>query len=429
MSLPKEYYRLEYIQSSGTQYINTGVYPTENHKVVARLFTNETGNKNWFGANGSRETSDSYCFNSMSTTSIEYVFGYMSAWKTQATSGVVGNIFNVEFGKSAIKINGDTIATPSYSSFGTPTKTLTIFVRNGGSAYISGRVYYFKMYDGETLVIDYIPAQRKSDNVIGLYDDVTQTFYTNAGTGTFTAGPILPTIRTNIIPSFAGYTDGDGTYTQGTQVNLSAIANQGYRFKHFLLKGYTQLEYIESTGTQYIDSGVKPSSSYNYEMKVYVGGTSSVSIISACGSDGNKNQILIGANKNVNKIWGRVYQDSSINNWIVENIDLSTAFIYKLINYNVYYNDTIVASSIGHSTFNKTEQNLEIFRRQYNGTYLTYFVGKLFYLNVWNDNDVMTRVYIPVIRHSDGQVGLLDLCQMKFYGNSGSGSFIPGGVV
>ena len=34
-----------------------------------------------------------------------------------------------------------------------------------------------------------IPARRDSDNVLGMYDIVNNVFRTNAGTGTFVAGP------------------------------------------------------------------------------------------------------------------------------------------------------------------------------------------------------------------------------------------------
>jgi hypothetical protein len=50
-------------------------------------------------------------------------------------------------------------------------------------------LYNFKLYDNGTLIRDYIPCRRKSDNVLGLYDVVNNQFYTNAGTGVFIAGP------------------------------------------------------------------------------------------------------------------------------------------------------------------------------------------------------------------------------------------------
>ena len=36
-----------------------------------------------------------------------------------------------------------------------------------------------------------MPAKRKSDNVLGMYDIINGTFYTNAGSGTFTGGPAV----------------------------------------------------------------------------------------------------------------------------------------------------------------------------------------------------------------------------------------------
>ena len=50
------------------------------------------------------------------------------------------------------------------------------------------RLYYLKMYSDGDLVRDYVPCYRKSDSVIGLYDLVSKTFYTNQGSGTFTKG-------------------------------------------------------------------------------------------------------------------------------------------------------------------------------------------------------------------------------------------------
>lgn len=49
------------------------------------------------------------------------------------------------------------------------------------------KIYYIKIYDGETLVRDMYPCYRTSDNKVGMYDRVNDVFYTNkATTGTFT---------------------------------------------------------------------------------------------------------------------------------------------------------------------------------------------------------------------------------------------------
>ena len=48
------------------------------------------------------------------------------------------------------------------------------------------QISYFKYWDNnDNLLRDMVPCYRKSDNVIGMYDKVSKTLFTNAGTGTF----------------------------------------------------------------------------------------------------------------------------------------------------------------------------------------------------------------------------------------------------
>ena len=59
---------------------------------------------------------------------------------------------------------------------------------SGGS---SAKLYSCKIYDNGTLIRDFVPAKRMSDNVYGLWDKVNEVLYENAGTGTFTGGPAV----------------------------------------------------------------------------------------------------------------------------------------------------------------------------------------------------------------------------------------------
>lgn len=54
--------------------------------------------------------------------------------------------------------------------------------------HASMHLYFLKMYSAGQLIRDYVPVVRNADNVAGLYDLVTQTFYENDGTGSFAAG-------------------------------------------------------------------------------------------------------------------------------------------------------------------------------------------------------------------------------------------------
>ena len=49
-------------------------------------------------------------------------------------------------------------------------------------------IYYFRMHTARGLERNFIPCYRKSDNKPGMYDLVTNTFYTNIGTGDFIIG-------------------------------------------------------------------------------------------------------------------------------------------------------------------------------------------------------------------------------------------------
>ena len=77
---------------------------------------------------------------------------------------------------------------------GTITSNYNIFIgclNKEGSTYgnfASLKIYNFKIYNGTTLQRNFIPVKRNSDSVLGLYDTVNSKFYTNSGTGTFTAG-------------------------------------------------------------------------------------------------------------------------------------------------------------------------------------------------------------------------------------------------
>lgn len=188
LDFEKAYQEVEYIESSGTQYINTGVNPNQDISIEAKLYTEETGNKNWFGSVLWEDSNiTGIGFNSFSTTQVEWIFNKNSIWVRSNATDIVGKPFIVKFGNGKLEINNNQIATFTTPDFSIA-QPISIFIRTGGIAYISGRVYYFKIYDGDTLVRDFIPCYRKSDNVIGLYDKVEDKFYTNAGTGTFTKG-------------------------------------------------------------------------------------------------------------------------------------------------------------------------------------------------------------------------------------------------
>ena len=63
--------------------------------------------------------------------------------------------------------------------------------RTAGSKYIGKmRLYHFRLYNGDTLVRDFIPVLDQNDTPC-LYDRVSRTLFYNVGTGDFIAGPVI----------------------------------------------------------------------------------------------------------------------------------------------------------------------------------------------------------------------------------------------
>lgn len=191
MSLPSGYKRREYIQSSGTQYIDTGFKPNNNTKVVIAFELTENTGKHQiiFGARSS-------------SSSGQYVLGFTghrspAVWRSDFGSNQVTFSSNLTWsGNHNATKNGNICTldaesvTNTASTFESTVNLLICAGNTGGNVdnYTKAKVYSCKIYDNGTLARDFIPCKNAS-GLVGLWDDVNNTFYSNAGSGTFTAGP------------------------------------------------------------------------------------------------------------------------------------------------------------------------------------------------------------------------------------------------
>lgn len=189
VTLPAGYTQIEYLQSSGTQHIDTGFKPNNNSKIVTTLqyVSSSSGNKFCLGARTS---------NNVGRFSLGYSFGSGGGWffghgasvTTVNTTSSPTDKTSVVIDKNVCTIAGQS-ATATPSTFST-TQNLVLFADNeGGKVGQNGaiKLYDCSIYDNGTLVRNFVPA-RNSSGTLGLYDTVNGTFYTNQGSGTFTAG-------------------------------------------------------------------------------------------------------------------------------------------------------------------------------------------------------------------------------------------------
>ena len=194
--LPSGYTALEYIQSTGTQYIDTGFSPDANTRVdyKGQLLQYST-TVPLFGARVSTDKPGRFFPLAFSTNSGlgRFTYGNFETVFTISTSTIYTGSFIPAQQKTII--NGLTydIVAADASFTKTANNNFYLFATSGyeNILYNSvGRIWYVKIYDNGTLVRDMIPA-KNSSGVIGMYDLANDVFYTNAGTGTFVEGPVV----------------------------------------------------------------------------------------------------------------------------------------------------------------------------------------------------------------------------------------------
>lgn len=191
--LPAEYQEVEYLESSGTQYINTGIVGRDSIYVESRLMFTQTDFGN-AGFLGSRQDSGDQRFYLISAWQGDWHLGLGRDFFS--TTAVLPNtLYDIKVGRDwntymfALNVNGADILNGA-SSMQTTYDMYVFAVNNYGTAsrFCSARLYSLKISNDNSLLMDYIPCYRKLDNKPGMYDLVSNTFFTNAGTGDFVVG-------------------------------------------------------------------------------------------------------------------------------------------------------------------------------------------------------------------------------------------------
>ncbi len=186
--LPDGYTRLQYIQSSGTQYIDTQYTGNQNTEIIAKSLATTTGR---------------YIYGVATSSNTRAITAYISSsgnWRMSSSATAVSNstaytlnkIHNTKHNKNGVWVDGVQIGSyTSITNFTTPNYLVIFGVNTGTPTGQSGiRIYSLSIKENNVLKRNFIPA-KNSSNVLGMFDTVSGTFFTNAGTGTFTAGPVV----------------------------------------------------------------------------------------------------------------------------------------------------------------------------------------------------------------------------------------------
>lgn len=187
--LPVDYIELQYIQSSGTQYIDTGYKPNNNTRVQCRFELLESGRA--YGVFGSRIAYQNTAFDLFANgqNSSKYFQDDYGSNVNAPMASTLG-IYEIDKNKNVTNINGNIYTFPS-STFQSNYNIYILGINTAGSTNNqlgSLKIYSCQIYDNDILIRDFVPC-KTIEGTVGLYDVVNQAFYTNAGTGSFIAGP------------------------------------------------------------------------------------------------------------------------------------------------------------------------------------------------------------------------------------------------
>lgn len=391
ITLPAEYQRLKGLTATGAQCINTQLTPTGTMEFEITFDI-----KNTFTSSGSFGT----VFGSRTSY---YQNGYHLTTFSLYTSaghflyGTNSNSDNIRYEANMLK-DGSTQTITYHNSIltggnGNTTAINSQTFNNNYPIYLyalneAGRIcehsqstiYDCKFFDNGTLVRHLIPARRRADGVLGMYDMVDDVFYTNVGSGTFTAIEMG-----NTLPS-----------------------------------EYTALEYIQSTGTEYIDIGLAPDTAdFKMEIKYqYLSEHNTGSdAIAGARLGGEKTRLYICRNLNTTTV-DRVVLGNTTRTY---THDVKPhVMIFNDENKDCYI-DGILLNNLG-TAYTPHANNMYLFAINYENEGVRFRTSaRIWYCKVWK-NDELVRDMVPCI-NEEGEAGLYDYVEGLFYTNAGTGSF------
>lgn len=389
--IPDDYTILDYIESTGTQYVDTGLsLPKGFHAVVDIMLTRSSDSIQC--VIGSHEQSAPYYRNYFA------VNPNMDSWNIgcddSANFGVCAlntrysvDVCNIS-GLISCSINGidQGLKNEIASSDRRSSRQLYLLAMN----YLDGllpcfaRLYSCTIYDGTNMVRNFFPVRHRTGTV-GLYDVVGQAFYGNSGTGVFI----------------------------GSDEEAPGL----------LPKGYTQKEYIESSGTQYIDTLFKPNHNTRVTMDVEVLSQTAASncIFGTRSTSSSTAPLML-------NLWSMNTGASVRFDYFGHNQSSSISIVGKRVKIDANKNVCTIDGTSLTVTSGTGQVVLNLYLLTVNNAGGTkdewHTTAKLYSCKIY-DNGILVRDFIPCTNPS-GVAGLYDIVGKAFYANSGTGTFITG---
>ena len=186
--MPMDYTLLDYLESSGTQYINTGIIPQTDTRlyIEAEIVAVRSGMNSLFGVRNEVGTTRYYYD---AYYSDEQSIGLRAYHRTTGASvAFPTGRFTAEYTGSEIRLNGKSVLTykPQELTFDTANKLLLYAMNynNNVSQQSVVKIYRFRLEKAKETLIDFVPVLDEKGKP-RMYDTVSHTCFRNAGSGKF----------------------------------------------------------------------------------------------------------------------------------------------------------------------------------------------------------------------------------------------------
>lgn len=392
--LPRGYTRLEYLESTGTQFIDTGVIGIDNTEFVAayKVQLNENNLGSIAGVSDGTNAIDfgKYVFAEGLTITVPQLSYLTNTW--DCTGAALGDVSPIEVvvyfrdgSQLAVFDEEYTLGVKYFEGTPNVNKNIYLFkVNNDNTDGFTGKIFYFQLYSGEDeLIRNFIPALRKSDNKPGMYDTITNTFYTNAGINEF-------------------------LYETPQEEQVEYINNTKY----------WQVEYIEADGASYIDTGVSLKDIYGFKVK-YNGNNSETKPILGR-SDATLSYSTYSRPRTYLRLRGSEVFANQVEGIDATYMDVEFSLIKDKYVSSLGFSGTVAEGYAANSDLTACLLGVPDWR---------YSTAKLYQCKLYGQNGNMLRNFIPAISKADNSIGLYDKVTGNFYTNSGTGKFKTGRMV
>lgn len=190
------YTKLEYIESDGTQYIDTGVIPNSDTGISVTYSDDYSGTYDQYMIGCRNDSGDTrWCIGRSNAAGTYRGYGdFVDGTRNNVSSGIVElNYLNDK--KFKILSNDNTLLMEqnlSSSLSFTPINDIRLFGSKGTTGSYttySGRFKSIRISQGSYIIKNLVPC-KNNNNIAGMYDTINKVFISSSSNSNFIAGPI-----------------------------------------------------------------------------------------------------------------------------------------------------------------------------------------------------------------------------------------------